>query len=127
MDVTEIDVRGDLRLVVGTGPEAKYYRVCSRALARASLVFKEMLYGKSDTANTEPVHGIQDAKWLVTLAKDDPAAMKMALDIMHCEFGLAILELLVTVMRASLIKFSESLPNPNGIVAKPSLTSHHSS
>ena len=74
-----IDVDGDLRLQVGAGDEQATLVVCSRALARASPVFKRMLFG--GFAESKPAHG----EWLVNLPEDmgHIDGLIIVMDIIH--------------------------------------------
>ncbi|KAB5545657.1 hypothetical protein GE09DRAFT_215584 [Coniochaeta sp. 2T2.1] len=73
------DADGDLRLVIGTGKDRITCLVCSKALARASPVFKSMLFG--GFAESKP----RDAsiQWVVNLPEDDINAMAILLHIFH--------------------------------------------
>ncbi|ORY61013.1 uncharacterized protein BCR38DRAFT_488071 [Pseudomassariella vexata] len=86
-----IDSDGDLLLVVGEDSviedddrdthKPTTFKVCSKALSRASPVFKRLLYGgfaesrRSDTM-----------EWVVRLPEDKPNAMQLLLDILHSRF-----------------------------------------
>ncbi|KAK4225876.1 hypothetical protein QBC38DRAFT_367702 [Podospora fimiseda] len=92
-DVTDIDPNGDLILRVGAERPVNVYdmieegddrahdfRVCSRAMARASEVFQRMLNGpfierKPDNFPEEP--------WIVSLPEDDLTSFETLLNIAH--------------------------------------------
>ncbi|KAH8901911.1 hypothetical protein BR93DRAFT_869279, partial [Coniochaeta sp. PMI_546] len=73
-----IDPDGDLRLEIG--PNNVAFIVCSRALCRASPVFKMMLRG--GFAESKPTHG----EWLVKLPEDHPGALFILFNIIHGNF-----------------------------------------
>lgn len=73
-----IDEEGDLRLFVG---QATTYMVCSKALARSSRVWKRLLYGGFIESKPDG-----DGPWTVALPDDNPASMKIILDIIHGRF-----------------------------------------
>lgn len=75
------DDHGDLRLVVGEGGAKRTFVVCSRSLARASKVFKTMLYGGFAESNP------QQPDWTVELPEDDPQALSTILHIVHGPFN----------------------------------------
>ncbi|KAJ1324717.1 BTB/POZ domain-containing protein 3/6 [Microdochium nivale] len=86
MDTCIIDELGDLWIVTrGVGSwgskQPVKFQVCSRALARASPVFKTMLYG--GFAEARPSDG---GEWLVELPDDPAPAMKQLFEIMHSQF-----------------------------------------
>ncbi|KAI0468778.1 hypothetical protein F4859DRAFT_203057 [Xylaria cf. heliscus] len=56
------------------------FRVCSRALARASPVFERMLYG--NFAERKPIKPDED--WIVDLPEDKPSSFKLFATISHC-------------------------------------------
>ncbi|KAI1269109.1 hypothetical protein F5Y18DRAFT_176821 [Xylariaceae sp. FL1019] len=62
------------------------YMVDSRALARASPVWKELLYGEN--AKSKPANASTASDWVVELPEDNPFAMEALLDIVHGNFGL---------------------------------------
>lgn len=72
------DPHGDLRLVVGHDKAESL--VCSRSLARASPVFRNMLYGRFSEAM--PARG----EWRVELPEDDPNALCFLFNIIHGRF-----------------------------------------
>ncbi|OIW22542.1 hypothetical protein CONLIGDRAFT_675071 [Coniochaeta ligniaria NRRL 30616] len=72
------DPYGDLRLEIGSDNAACI--ICSRALSRASPVFKKMLNG--GFAESMPSHG----EWVVKLPEDDPEAMIFLLNVVHGQF-----------------------------------------
>ena len=74
------DRDGDLTLEIG--PHRAQYRVCSRALSRASPVFKAMLYGQFTEASAKQLDGL----WSVVLPEDDPDTMRILLNITHGYF-----------------------------------------
>lgn len=104
--VTVLDADGDLLLKVGTtkctamptfarGPHfhdvAFTFRVCSRTLARASPVWKRMLFG--GFAESKPNEG----DWIVGLPDDSPEAMSTLLGILYAKFdGVPLLNHLIT-------------------------------
>lgn len=81
------DQDGDLRLLVGCEVDPangqRDFVVCSRTLARATSVFKTMLYGayKEGKNATDPAK-----EWLVELPDDGPAPFKILLHIIHAQF-----------------------------------------
>jgi hypothetical protein len=75
---TYYDDDGDLRLIVG--PDRREYVVCSRAVARASHVWKKMLYGRF--AEAKPKEG----EWAVELPEDDAEAVGAFMNIIHFRF-----------------------------------------
>ncbi|OIW30037.1 hypothetical protein CONLIGDRAFT_644067 [Coniochaeta ligniaria NRRL 30616] len=70
------DDDGDLRLIVG--PDKVSFIVCSKALARASKIFKHMLFG--GFAESKPA---DNAEWVVELPEDDVNGMHILMDIVH--------------------------------------------
>ncbi|OIW22434.1 hypothetical protein CONLIGDRAFT_638350 [Coniochaeta ligniaria NRRL 30616] len=72
------DPDGELHLEVGS--EKVAYVVCPRSLARASPVFKRMLYG--GFAEARPA----DGNWRVQLPDDNPEALALLLNIVHGHF-----------------------------------------
>ncbi|KAI8307384.1 hypothetical protein K4K61_003578 [Colletotrichum sp. SAR11_59] len=83
-ELVSFDPNGDLYLHVGAGVEekAKTYFVCSKALARASTVFRKMLYG----GFAESGHSDVDHGWTVDLPEDRQQPMEMMLNIVHGAF-----------------------------------------
>ncbi|KAI0838003.1 hypothetical protein F5Y06DRAFT_304083 [Hypoxylon sp. FL0890] len=83
--LVHIDPDGDLHLEVGLGEAAVTYVVCSKALARVSRFFKQLLYG--GFAESKENHG-QDAKtnWTVSLPEDDPKSILTVLYMVHAMF-----------------------------------------
>lgn len=83
---TVLDEYGDLRLCVGAdhAEAPSTYLVCSRTLARSSLVMKKMLFGSF--AESRPRDGGQD-DWVVQLPDDEPAPMQLMLNIIHGHFA----------------------------------------
>ncbi|KAI1388562.1 uncharacterized protein F4822DRAFT_250212 [Hypoxylon trugodes] len=79
-----IDPNGDLCLRVG-GLFAEDFIVCSKTMARSSPFWQKMLYGefaegkKAQSQDTE-------TEWIVKLPEDNPAAMRIILNIIHCRF-----------------------------------------
>lgn len=73
---TQIDPRGDLKLVVGF--EEVCFIICSRSLARSSPVWDSMLYGGGTEAKPE-----DGQEWVVSLPNDDPSAMEFMLLLVH--------------------------------------------
>ncbi|KAK8029759.1 hypothetical protein PG993_011050 [Apiospora rasikravindrae] len=59
---------------------ASAFRVCSRAMARASPVWRSMLFG--GFAESKPTSG----NWVVNLPDDSPQAMSTLLGIVHAKF-----------------------------------------
>lgn len=74
------DPRGDLILEVG--PNNASYLVCSRSISRASPVFDKMLFGGFAESKPEA-----DGEWRIQLPEDDPAAMRLLLNIIHGRFA----------------------------------------
>lgn len=70
-----VDDLGDVTMIVG--PERREFVVCSRALARASPVFKRMLYDKLQSRN-EP--------WIVSLPEDNDIGAEILFNASHCRF-----------------------------------------
>ncbi|KAI1348545.1 hypothetical protein F5Y01DRAFT_292100, partial [Xylaria sp. FL0043] len=58
--------------------------VCSRALSRASRVWRTLLYG--GFAESKPSFASSASDWVVKLPEDDPRAMGFILDIIHSRF-----------------------------------------
>ncbi|KAF5510773.1 hypothetical protein CGCS363_v002494 [Colletotrichum siamense] len=83
-ELVSFDPNGDLYLHVGAGVEekTKTYFVCSKALARASTVFRKMLYG----GFAESGHSDVDHGWTVDLPEDRQQPMEMMLNIVHGAF-----------------------------------------
>lgn len=83
-ELISFDPNGDLYLHVGAGVEekTKTYFVCSKALARASTVFRKMLYG----GFAESGHSDADHGWTVDLPEDRQQPMEMMLNIVHGAF-----------------------------------------
>lgn len=79
MEKIKIDSDGDLTLVVGQGEEKREYLVDSRAISRASPVFKRMLNGPF--VEGRPVD--PSLPWAVSLPEDDPQAACTILKIAH--------------------------------------------
>ncbi|KDN59970.1 hypothetical protein CSUB01_10311 [Colletotrichum sublineola] len=103
-DYTEIitfDPDGDLYLHVGTDvePLTKTYLVCSKALSRASRVFKKMLYGCF--AESRPSDG--KYAWTVDLPEDRQEALELMLHIIHVNFDLVPEHLQITQLYEFLI------------------------
>lgn len=73
------DDDGDLYLLVGAARHS--YRVCSRALSRASPVFSRMLYG--GFAESKPARGT----WTVALPEDNAIAFYTLMNIIHGRFA----------------------------------------
>ena len=78
-----LDRDGDLTLAVG--PDSCEFLVCSRALSRASPVFKAMLNGNHRWQESRPNVGSQ--LWVVSLPDDSPQSTKILLDIIHGRFA----------------------------------------
>jgi hypothetical protein len=72
---SHIDPEGDLRLEVGK--EKVSFIVCARTLARASPVFKAMLFGQFKEA--KPAKGL----WVVALPEDHPEGLRILLNVVH--------------------------------------------
>ncbi|KAK3989071.1 hypothetical protein QBC44DRAFT_291882 [Cladorrhinum sp. PSN332] len=72
-NTTNIDPDGDL--ILHDGP--RDFRVCSRAMWRASKVFKAAPFKerKPDSVSNEP--------WIVSLPEDDPDAFEIVLNVVH--------------------------------------------
>lgn len=88
IETEHIDKDGDLALEVeciyqGEEPWKKRFVVCSKTLARASPVFKKMLYG-GFAESKKPTEG--GDIWTVQLPDDDHDALELLLDIMHANF-----------------------------------------
>ncbi|RYP37003.1 hypothetical protein DL767_003158 [Monosporascus sp. MG133] len=83
-EIIAIDADGDLHLTVGQHQHrrAVTYVVCSKALSRSSPVFKRLLYG-GFAESKKPEAGGQ---WTVCLPEDEPAPMKIILNIAHGRF-----------------------------------------
>ena len=81
-----VDHRGDLTLRVGAshGDETTF-KICSRAMSRASPVFDRMLYSNFAESKANSTTG--DGIWSVDLPSDKPAAMQIFLNICHAAFG----------------------------------------
>ncbi|TRX89038.1 hypothetical protein FHL15_010057 [Xylaria flabelliformis] len=62
------------------------YIVCSKALSRASPVWKTLLYG--GFAESKPSSASSASDWVVELPDDDPKAMATILNIIHSRFDL---------------------------------------
>ncbi|KAI1276956.1 hypothetical protein F5Y07DRAFT_364594 [Xylaria sp. FL0933] len=58
--------------------------VCSKALSRASRFWKRLLYG--GFAESKPSSASSASDWLVELPEDNPKAMTIVLNIIHCQF-----------------------------------------
>ena len=102
-DITSFDRNGDLILLAGGGnpgpesgaeaagaePPAKF-RVCSATLRRSSPVFDKMLYGGWKESKPQSVYNLDASQrhqeWVVALPDDDPAALEVALTIIHGMF-----------------------------------------
>ncbi|KAJ1324706.1 BTB/POZ domain-containing protein [Microdochium nivale] len=82
-----VDELGDLWLVVpSTYSDARHttrFRVCSRALARCSPVFRTMLYGPF--VESRPADPATE-DWVVTLEDDDAIALEDLLYLMHSRY-----------------------------------------
>ncbi|KAI0385547.1 hypothetical protein F5Y04DRAFT_246102 [Hypomontagnella monticulosa] len=80
---TCIDPNGDLCLDVG--PFSAQFIVCSRTMARSSPFWSKMLYGQfAEGKKAQPRNEKSD--WVVKLPEDNPAAMGIALNIIHGRF-----------------------------------------
>ncbi|KAI0600989.1 hypothetical protein F4775DRAFT_542316 [Biscogniauxia sp. FL1348] len=89
-----VDPDGDLTLRVGQNkPKARYgsmaeeaitFVVCSRTVARASPVWKKLLYG--GFAESKRPSTSSSSEWLVELPEDNPKAMSTMLHIIHSRF-----------------------------------------
>lgn len=89
-DVSEktiIDCHGDLHLQVG--PERHVVVVCSRALRRASVVWKTMLFGSF--AESKPTYNTEE--WVVRLPEDRSEPVLTVLAIIHNRFDLVPLNI----------------------------------
>ncbi|KAJ1324124.1 BTB/POZ domain-containing protein [Microdochium nivale] len=83
-----LDPRGDLWLhtrgLSASGiSEASRFRVCSRAVARASPVFDKMLFGAFAEGSNYQEKG---QEWVVELPDDPTAAMRPLLHIVHSQY-----------------------------------------
>ncbi|CAJ2504018.1 Uu.00g114120.m01.CDS01 [Anthostomella pinea] len=78
-----IDFDGDLCLEVGEGLEAVSFIACSKAMSRASPVFKAMLYGDFAESKKKAARAPEKTEWVVRLPKDEPEAFKTLLNIIH--------------------------------------------
>jgi len=76
---THIDGDGDLQVLVG--PEKRNFLVCSKVLARASPVFKAMLFG--GFRESKPTDG---TPWIVTLPEDNFEAAEILFNVAHAQF-----------------------------------------
>jgi len=76
---THIDGDGDLQVLVG--PEKRNFLVCSKVLARASPVFKAMLF--SGFRESKPTDG---TPWIVTLLEDNFEAAEILFNVTHAQF-----------------------------------------
>ncbi|XXG95276.1 hypothetical protein Hte_001537 [Hypoxylon texense] len=78
-----IDPDGDLCLVVGD-EDGYTFVVCSKTVARASLVWKKLLYGNF----AESLRPTKDSgkEWIVRLPDDNPRPMRVLLNIIHSRF-----------------------------------------
>ncbi|KAJ0160946.1 hypothetical protein CTA2_7038 [Colletotrichum tanaceti] len=89
-DVRILDPYGDLVLRVGDKVEEKpgAYLVCSKALARASIVFAKMLYGSFAERRPSPTGGgaHADRRWTVDLPEDRRQPLRLLLDVAHGRF-----------------------------------------
>ncbi|KAL7626527.1 hypothetical protein AAE478_003299 [Parahypoxylon ruwenzoriense] len=84
---TDFDHRGDVKLRIGPQEESGAYvlfTVCSRSLARVSLVFDRMLYGDFAEARSNQPNDTED--WIVSLPEDKSAPMEVLLSITHGHF-----------------------------------------
>lgn len=80
---TYIDPNGDLCLEVG--PFSAQFIVCSKTMARSSPFWNKMLYGGfAEGKKAQP--GNEKSEWVVKLPEDNPAAMEIALNIIHSRF-----------------------------------------
>ncbi|OTA99379.1 hypothetical protein M426DRAFT_325179 [Hypoxylon sp. CI-4A] len=78
-----IDPDGELCLAVGECDTVTFV-VCPKALARASPVWKKLLYG-GFAESIQPEKGSGE-EWIVKLPEDDPKTMEIVLNIIHCRF-----------------------------------------
>lgn len=78
-----IDPDGDLCLVVGD-EDATAFVVCSKTVARASPVWKRLLFGLF----SESLQPSKDSgeEWTVRLPVDNPRSMRLVLNIIHSQF-----------------------------------------
>ncbi|KAK1574460.1 uncharacterized protein LY79DRAFT_593276 [Colletotrichum navitas] len=74
--ITDLDKRGDLILRFST-PYTKDLRICSRTLARASVIFEKMLFGPFKESQKE------GEEWIVELPEDNLLPMTTVLAIAH--------------------------------------------
>lgn len=78
-----IDPDGDLHLAVGPSNPVTFV-VCSKTVARASPVWKKLLYGGfAESIRPDRASG---KEWIVKLPEDDPKATEILLNIIHCRF-----------------------------------------
>ncbi|KAI1100778.1 hypothetical protein F4804DRAFT_317893 [Jackrogersella minutella] len=76
-----IDADGELCLAVGEESTVSFV-VCPRTLARASPVWKKLLYG----GFAESVRPNDGNEWVIELPEDNPKAMEVFLNIIHSYF-----------------------------------------
>lgn len=96
-----VDEDGDLKLVVGAN--RREFVICSRSIARASRVFKRMLFG--GFRESRPTAEIS-TPWVVDLPEDDPEAAGLLLCIAHSRFENTPASLTLAELH-SLLVFSE--------------------
>ncbi|KAF9876418.1 hypothetical protein CkaCkLH20_06361 [Colletotrichum karsti] len=100
-ELITFDPNGDLYLHVGAGVEekTKTYFVCSKALARASTVFRKMLYGGfAESGLSDADHG-----WTVDLPEDRQEPMELMLNIVHGTFDMVPEKLELTQLYTFLV------------------------
>ena len=81
-----LDQHGDITLQVGGPDETDKtdFVACSRTLARVSPVFDRMLYGTFAEAKSNQE---SPDDWTINLGDDNPAPMKIFLNIAHANFS----------------------------------------
>jgi hypothetical protein len=79
-----LDPRGDLTLLVGQEGKVGFL-VCSRALARSSPYWENMLYGPFEEGKDQQRDG---TRWTVDLPEDNPDALRVCLRAVHCKFDI---------------------------------------
>lgn len=81
-----LDSNGDLYLKIGeeVDEKAKTFFVCSKALSRASTVFRKMLYGGFAESRPSDAH----QTWTVELPEDRQEPLELMLNIVHGRFDM---------------------------------------
>ncbi|KAL0940476.1 nuclear pore protein-like protein [Colletotrichum truncatum] len=100
-EYVSFDPNGDLYLNVGAEVEktTKTYFVCSKALSRASTVFRKMLYG----GFAESGHSDVDHGWTVDLPEDRQEPLELMLHIVHGAFDMVPEKLELTELYTFLV------------------------